>query len=80
MMKKTEFYQTTDLALVAYLKLCEFAIHDVRRDDGRAVFILEDKPTREKLIRQFYNDKARVPPLRFWNCISDIKSLLYNYR
>lgn len=78
-MKENRFYETTDLALVAYLKLYEFVIQDVRREDRRAVFILEDKPDRKKLIRQFYNDKARVPPLKFWNSISDIKSLLYNY-
>lgn len=77
---KQKFYETTDLALVAYLKLHEFVIEDIQRKDGRAIFILRERPNREKLIREFYNDTTRVPPLKFWNSIGDIKSLLYNYR
>ena len=77
---KQKFYETTDLALVAYLKPYGFIIQDVRRKDGRAVFIFEDSPTREKLIREFYNNTARVAPLKFWNSVGDVKSLLYNYR
>jgi len=72
-------FETTDLPLVAVLRLQGFTIKDIRRDGKRAIFILEDKPKRQEIVRNFYNDAISISPLKFWNSVADVKALIYNY-
>lgn len=72
-------FETTDLPLVAVLRLQGFTIKDIRRDGKRAIFILEDKPKRQEIVRNFYNDAISISPLKFWNSVTDVKALIYNY-
>lgn len=72
-------FELTDLALVSFLRLNNFTIKDIKWDGRRATFILEDKPTRQKLIKDFYNNDVSIPPLQFWNSVAEVKTLIYNY-
>ena len=62
---KQKFCETVDLALGRYLKLHGFLIRDIRRKDGWAVFVFEDRPVREEPIMELDNDIARVSRRNF---------------
>jgi hypothetical protein len=61
------------------LRLQGFIIKDIRRYGKQAIFVFEDQPSRKKLVRDFYNNAVSVSPLKFWNSVSDVKALIYNY-
>jgi len=75
--KKNETFEITDLPLLAFLRLQGFVIENIKRDKPRVVFILQDQPRRECLVRDFFNNKVSVSPLEYWNSLKDVKAMLF---
>lgn len=70
-------YPTTDFWLASWLKAKGVNIIKVKKDNGRSIFIFEDRPDREDLIREYYNHGLiEVGLLK--NAVQDMKSILHN--
>jgi len=70
-------YPTTDFWLSAFLKAKGFNIIKVKKDKGRSVFIFENRPDREDLIREYYNN-GLIEVSLFKNAVQDLKSIIHN--
>ena len=66
MIEKNPTFSTTDLSLAAYLKVKGFRLLKVdRNDNGKGLFVFEDRSNREELILVFLNQDARVEPISY---------------
>lgn len=70
-------FSTSDIALSAVLKINEFKLTRVNRDEGKAVFVFEDRPERQKTVMDFVNRQMRVEPLRLMEEVRNLKSLTH---
>jgi len=70
-------YSTSDFWVASFLKVKGFRILNVRREAGRSVFIFEDRPDREGLLRDFYNN-ASVGVNDIKSAAQDIRALIHN--
>ena len=70
-------YASSDFYLSAFLKARGMILLDVEKDGRRGTFIFEDRPDREELIKEFYND-GTVKVNAFKNSIQDLKAVIYN--
>ena len=70
-------YKTSDLYLSAFLKAKGLRLLDKRRAGEKYVFIFDDRPDREELIREFFND-GQVNITAFKSAIQDLKTMVFN--
>ena len=70
-------YKTSDLYLSAFLKAKGLRLLDKRRAGEKYVFIFDDRPDREELIREFFND-GQVSITAFKSAIQDLKTMVFN--
>lgn len=70
-------YETSDLYLSAFLKAKGLKFVDKYRRGERFVFIFEDRPDRQDLIREFFND-GMINITSFKNAIQDLKTMVFN--
>ncbi len=77
-MNENEYFETSDLSLVA--ALCSFGakIEALERNNGpRVVFYIKREKGLDQLVRVFYARELQVDPLTYYNCLRDAKSRLY---
>lgn len=68
---------TRDLPLVAFLKLQNYSLIEINRENGgRASFTLKDDKKRQALMLQFFNKETSVEPLTFLDQIRNLKALI----
>ena len=70
-------YKTSDLYLSAFVKAKGLRLLDKRRAGEKYVFIFDDRPDREELIREFFND-GQVSITAFKSAIQDLKTMVFN--
>ena len=68
-------FETSDLNLATFLRCREFAIKDIKRRDGRAVFAFTDSPELRLAMLEFAND-GLVPVRSFCNTLRDLKAIV----
>ncbi|MCM8772757.1 MAG: DUF5659 domain-containing protein [Candidatus Omnitrophica bacterium] len=75
-MEKT--FRTSDFYLTAYL-LCNGLDFSYERDavKNKVVFIFKDKEKAEKLVEDYYRDRAKISPKRYVEVIYSLKSFLF---
>jgi hypothetical protein len=76
-MEIQKVYRTSDLYLSAFLKANGMRLLDKQRVDQKFQFLFEDRPDREKLVKDFFND-GMVSITAFKNAIQDLKTLVFN--
>ncbi len=76
-MKIEEHYETTDLWISAFLLSSGGKLIDSYRQNGRIVFIFEDRERNEKLVQEYLAKRAKVVAKDFVDAFRGIKSLLY---
>jgi hypothetical protein len=70
-------YQTSDLALAAYLSMKGYSILAVDfQTDNKAVFQFEDSPGRSKDVLMFFNRQTTVEPIGFLDHVKSLKAML----
>jgi len=68
---------TSDLSLVAFLKLQNYAVLRIdHQNGGRASFTLQDQTGREELVLRFFNRETTIEPLGFLDQIRNLKALI----
>lgn len=70
-------YETTDLWISAFILSCSGKMLKTYRQNGRVVFVFEDKEKSEKLVQDYLTEKAKVSAKKFVDAFRGIKSLLY---
>lgn len=69
-------YATSDFYLACFLKARGMKIKGLEREGRRSIFIFNDTPNREDLVKQFYNDSYVN---NFTHAIQDLKALVFNF-
>ena len=67
-------YQTTDLTLTSFLRCRGFAIENIKRNNGRTLFIFQESPELRSAILEFAND-AVVAVRSFCSTMRDLKAI-----
>jgi len=73
----TNSFSTQDFWLASWLKAKGFKIIDVLKDNGRSIFIFEDKPDRDTSIKDFYNNGLIEVGL-FKSALQDLKAIIHS--
>ena len=79
-MKKKEepkIYRTSDLALAVYLMMMVQKYDLVRISEKKFEFVFDSDGEVELLVKDFYDNKARVSPLDYFNNIRMVKNRMY---
>ena len=69
-------FETSDLYLAAALKIHNFKLVNLQRSGGRAVFIFEDRPDREAMMRQYFSGELTGSLKIFISVLSDLRSMI----
>ena len=76
-------YATSDFDTVSYLRAVDIyqdKIYAKSEDRNRIMFLYNDKEATEKSVNDFKNGKAMVSPLRLMNEISNLKTLIFDWK
>ncbi len=68
-------YETSDLNLACFLRCRNFLILDIRRENGKSVFVFSDAAELRHAILEYAND-GPVPVRSFCNTLRDLKSII----
>ena len=68
------FFETSDLNLASFLRCRSFRIADVRRQNGRTVFVFADSSQLRQAILDFANDGV-IPVRSFCSTLRDLKAI-----
>jgi hypothetical protein len=67
-------FETSDLNLASFLRCRDFSIEDIKRQNGRTIFLFIDSTELHGAILDFAND-GPVPVRAFCNTIRDLKGI-----
>ncbi|MEW6009577.1 MAG: DUF5659 domain-containing protein [Candidatus Omnitrophota bacterium] len=70
-------YSTVDFYLASFLKARGLKIVNVKKENGRSVFIFEDIRERENCVRDYYNN-GLIEVGKFKSALQDLKSIIHN--
>jgi hypothetical protein len=67
-------FETSDLNLASFLRCRDFRIEDIKRQNGRTIFLFLDSTQLHRAILDFAND-GQVPVRAFCNTVRDLKGI-----
>jgi hypothetical protein len=67
-------YDTTDLTLASFLRSRNFQINDIRRKNGKTVFVFEDSSQLRNAVLEYANDGS-VSVRTFCSTLRDLKAI-----
>jgi hypothetical protein len=67
-------YDTTDLTLASFLRARNFTISNIRRQNGKTVFVFEDTPQLRGAVLEYANDGS-VSVRTFCSTMRDLKAI-----
>jgi hypothetical protein len=67
-------YDTTDLTLASFLRCRNFPISNIRRQNGKTVFVFEDSAQLRSAVLEYANDGS-VPVRAFCSTMRDLKAI-----
>jgi hypothetical protein len=67
-------YDTTDLTLASFLRCRSFTINNIRRQNGKTVFIFEDSSQLRSAVLEYANDGS-VSVRSFCSTLRDLKAI-----
>ena len=70
-----QIYETSDLTLASFLRCRSFSIENLKRQNGKAIFVFEDSPQLRHAILDYAND-GMVGARSFSNTLRDLKGLI----
>jgi hypothetical protein len=70
----TQTYETSDLTLASFLRCRSFKIDNIRRQNGRSVFVFEDSPLLRAAVIEYANDGS-VSVRSFCSTMRDLKAI-----
>lgn len=73
-------FETNDIALAAYLKICGLNIKKIYSVGKKTIFSFFDVADRQKWIDEYFNGKAKVDPLLYKDAMRNLKTYTFNRR
>ncbi len=70
-----QLYETSDLTLASFLRCRSFSIENLKRQNGKAIFVFEDSAQLRRAILDYAND-GTVGARSFSNTLRDLKGLI----
>lgn len=67
-------YDTTDLTLASFLRCRSFIIKNIRRQNGKTVFVFEDSAQLRDAVLEYAND-GNVAVRSFYSTLRDLKAI-----
>jgi hypothetical protein len=67
-------YETTDLTLASFLRCRNYTINNIKRQNGRTIFVFDDSPTLRAAVLEYANDAA-VAVRSFCSTMRDLKAI-----
>lgn len=67
-------YDTTDLTLASFLRCRNFTINNIRRQNGKTVFVFEDSSQLRNAVLEYANDGS-VSVRTFCSTLRDLKAI-----
>jgi hypothetical protein len=67
-------YDTTDLTLASFLRCRSFTINNIRRQNGKTVFVFEDSSRLRDAVLEYANDGS-VSVRTFCSTLRDLKAI-----
>ena len=67
-------YDTTDLSLASFLRCRSFPINNIRRQNGKSVFVFEDSAQLRDAVLEYANDGS-VSVRSFCSTMRDLKAI-----
>ena len=67
-------YDTTDLTLASFLRCRSFTINNIRRQNGKTVFVFEDSTQLRNAVLEYANDGS-VSVRTFCSTLRDLKAI-----
>ena len=67
-------YDTTDLTLASFLRCRSFTINNIRRQNGKTVFVFEDSTQLRNAVLEYANDGS-VAVRSFYSTLRDLKAI-----
>lgn len=67
-------YDTTDLTLASFLRCRSFTITNIRRQNGKTVFVFEDSSRLRDAVLEYVND-GNVSVRTFCSTLRDLKAI-----
>ena len=67
-------YDTSDLTLASFLRCRSFTIDNIRRQNGKTVFVFEDSAQLRKAVLEYAND-GTVSVRSFCSTLRDLKAI-----
>jgi hypothetical protein len=67
-------FQTSDLMLASFLRCRSFQIEDIKRQNGRTIFVFDDSPHLRQTLLDYANDGA-VAVRSFCSTMRDLKAI-----
>jgi hypothetical protein len=67
-------FDTPDLTLASFLRCRDFKISNIRRQNGRTVFVFEDTPQLRSAVLEYANDGS-VSVRTFCGTMRDLKAI-----
>lgn len=71
---QAETYETSDLTLASFLRCRSFNINNIKRQNGRSVFVFDDSPTLHAAVLEYAND-AVIAVRSFCSTMRDLKAI-----
>ena len=67
-------YDTSDLTLASFLRCRSFTINNIRRQNGKTIFVFEDSPRLRDAVLEYANDGS-VSVRTFCSTLRDLKAI-----
>jgi hypothetical protein len=78
-LKETDFYKSTDIALVSALSCYGYQIEAIdKQNPNKAIFLIKRDEQLDNLIQQYFTHQLRVDPAGFFGFLKEVKNRLYN--
>jgi hypothetical protein len=77
-LNENDFFQTTDMALIASLYHFGYKIDAIdKRNPSRVIFLVRRDKKLDELVQGFWEHSLKVDPLNYFNSLKEIKTRLY---
>ena len=76
-MKHYQQFKSSDLSLVALLRLYDYRVVGTERIGTKTFFVFQASARLESIVNQFWNNELKVSPLKYFDSLKSSKSYIY---
>ena len=70
---------TSDLSLCAALCCLDYQIKKLEKNGAKVIFFIANDEELETIVEKFWSHQLKVDPLRYFNCLKEVKTRIYSF-